>query len=379
MGGVATVTVTSARATTSASAASAVELAAASRRRGVGVGDGGGGLAARVLSARPTPRSSRGVPQCRGARHEESNLEPRQLGAAGADHHREISAQPPCQAAPPHGQPGQATAERAGGRPRRRHRRAQAQHSAATPAQATCASRAGLPRRRERMVHTPSRHAAAPLLPVAPTVRLGSSARLRAKLQESCPLPSASTCELILGGWRGRGGRGGGAGCSGLSRATWTKAPDVRAAPQAGQEAPACRGTAAPLEVSGQLSGGTNPRSSGGSLGPRGGSGRRPSLRASLAVGISGSKALRNRLGGRPHNVKRSARKSLQLPRCRRFRGLNRQSTVSVLQSATVGLRHMCFTVVQFNRWPSAPHTRSHDTHTVHCYLKAVPSISSPP
>ena len=41
------------------------------------------------------------------------------------------------------------------------------------------------------MGHTPSRHAAAPLLPVAPTVRLGSSARLRAKLQESCPLPSA--------------------------------------------------------------------------------------------------------------------------------------------------------------------------------------------
>ena len=94
--------VTAARATTSASAASAVELAAASRRRGVGVGDGGGGLAARVLSARPTPRSSRGVPPCHGARHEESNLEPRQLGAAGADHHRGISAQPPCQAAPPH-------------------------------------------------------------------------------------------------------------------------------------------------------------------------------------------------------------------------------------------------------------------------------------
>ena len=84
-----------------------------SRRRGVGVGDGGGGLAARVFSARPTPRSSRGVTPCRGARHEESNLEPRQLGAAGADHHREISAQPPCQAAPTHGQPGQATAERA--------------------------------------------------------------------------------------------------------------------------------------------------------------------------------------------------------------------------------------------------------------------------
>jgi hypothetical protein len=35
------------------------------------------------------------VRPCHGARHEESNLEPRQLGAAGADHHRGISAQPP--------------------------------------------------------------------------------------------------------------------------------------------------------------------------------------------------------------------------------------------------------------------------------------------
>ena len=33
------------------------------------------------------------------------------------------------------------------------------------------------------MGHTPSRHAAAPLPPVAPTVRLGSSARLRAKVR----------------------------------------------------------------------------------------------------------------------------------------------------------------------------------------------------
>jgi hypothetical protein len=90
---------------------------------GIGVvgGGAGGGVAAPrrrlrrrwrrpggwgALSARPTPRSSRGVPPCRGARHEESNLEPRQLGAAGADHHREISAQPPCQAAPPHGATG---------------------------------------------------------------------------------------------------------------------------------------------------------------------------------------------------------------------------------------------------------------------------------
>jgi len=46
-----------------------------------------------VLSARPTPRSSRGGPPCRGARHEESNLEPRQLGAAGANHHRGIGAE----------------------------------------------------------------------------------------------------------------------------------------------------------------------------------------------------------------------------------------------------------------------------------------------
>jgi len=115
MGGVTTVTVTAARATTSASAASAVELAAASRRRGVGVSDGVGGLAARVgCSARgrhPTAAGASPVPQ--GPTREESNLEPRQLGAAGADHHREICAQPPCQAAPPHGQPGQTTAERA--------------------------------------------------------------------------------------------------------------------------------------------------------------------------------------------------------------------------------------------------------------------------
>ena len=87
------------------------------RRRGVG-GGGVGGLAARGLSARPNPRSRRGVPPAAGTRHEESNLEPRQLGAAGADHHRGRSAQPPCQAAPSHGQPGQATAERAAQRRR---------------------------------------------------------------------------------------------------------------------------------------------------------------------------------------------------------------------------------------------------------------------
>ena len=63
------------------------------------------------------------------------------------------------------------------------------------------------------MGHTPSRHAAAPLLPVAPTVRLGSSARLRAKLQESCPAAAVGRRgELILLALRVGGGRGGGAG-----------------------------------------------------------------------------------------------------------------------------------------------------------------------
>jgi len=66
-----------------------------------------------------------------------------------------------------------------------------AQHSAAAPAQATCASRAGLVRGGGDLDHTPSRHAAAPPLPVAPTARLGPSARRRAKLQESWLLPSA--------------------------------------------------------------------------------------------------------------------------------------------------------------------------------------------
>ena len=66
------------------------------------------------------------------------------------------------------------------------------------------------------MGHTPSRHAAAPLLPVAPTVRLGSSARLRAKLQESCPAAAVGRRgEPILP----TAGPRGGAGCSGLSRA----------------------------------------------------------------------------------------------------------------------------------------------------------------
>ena len=64
------------------------------------------GWAARALSARPNPRST-GHPGC-GARHEESNLEPRQLGAAEADHHRGRNApHSPCER-PRHsnGQPG---------------------------------------------------------------------------------------------------------------------------------------------------------------------------------------------------------------------------------------------------------------------------------
>jgi hypothetical protein len=54
-----------------------------------------------------------------------------------------------------------------------------------------------------------------------PRRRSAPSARRRAKLQESCPLPSASTCELILGGSRGgrrllgavQGNMGEGPGC----------------------------------------------------------------------------------------------------------------------------------------------------------------------
>ena len=90
---------------------------------GVVGGGVGGGVAASAATASAGWRrgdSARGrIPAAGGAdplprpRHEESNLEPRQLGAAGADHHRGRSAQPPCQAAPPHRQTGQATAERA--------------------------------------------------------------------------------------------------------------------------------------------------------------------------------------------------------------------------------------------------------------------------
>ena len=67
------------------------------------------------------------------------------------------------------------------------------------------------------MGHTPSRHAAATLLLVAPTVRLGSSARLRAKLQESCPLPSAVEVSRSCG-LRGRGGPPAALGCAGHLR-----------------------------------------------------------------------------------------------------------------------------------------------------------------
>ena len=79
---------------------------------GGGGGDGGGGWR-RASSARGRIPAAGGASPAAGTRHEESNLEPRQLGAAGADHHRGRSAQPPCQAAPPHRQTGQATAERA--------------------------------------------------------------------------------------------------------------------------------------------------------------------------------------------------------------------------------------------------------------------------
>ena len=79
---------------------------------GGGGGDGGGGWR-RACSARGRIPAAGGASPAAGTRHEESNLEPRQLGAAGADHHRGRSAQPPCQAAPPHRQTGQATAERA--------------------------------------------------------------------------------------------------------------------------------------------------------------------------------------------------------------------------------------------------------------------------
>ena len=90
---------------------------------GVVGGGVGGGVAAsaatasagwrRGASARDRIPAAGGAKPLPRARHEESNLEPRQLGAAGVDHHRGRSAQPPCQAAPSHGQPGQATAERA--------------------------------------------------------------------------------------------------------------------------------------------------------------------------------------------------------------------------------------------------------------------------
>ena len=88
------------------------------RRRGVG-GDGVGGLAARGLSARPNSRRRRrgGPPPAAPTR----GIEPRTPTAGccrGLDHHRGRSAQPLCQAAPSHGQPGQATAERAAHRRR---------------------------------------------------------------------------------------------------------------------------------------------------------------------------------------------------------------------------------------------------------------------
>ena len=57
----------------------------------------------------PTPRGRRRRPPCHGARCEESNLGPRQQGAAGADHHRGITVECPCRAPPHQEQPGQAS------------------------------------------------------------------------------------------------------------------------------------------------------------------------------------------------------------------------------------------------------------------------------
>ena len=78
---------------------------------GVVGGGVGGGVAAsaamasagwrRGASARDRIPAAGGAKPLPRARHEESNLEPRQLGAAGVDHHRGRSAQPPCQAAIP--------------------------------------------------------------------------------------------------------------------------------------------------------------------------------------------------------------------------------------------------------------------------------------
>ena len=56
---------------------------------GVGVGTGVDGLAARAYGVPGRHPVAGGIePPCHGARREESNLGPRQQGAAGADHHR---------------------------------------------------------------------------------------------------------------------------------------------------------------------------------------------------------------------------------------------------------------------------------------------------
>ena len=74
---------------------------------GGGGGDGGGGWR-RACSARGRIPAAGGASPAAGTRHEESNLEPRQLGAAEADHHRGRNApHSPCER-PRHsnGQPG---------------------------------------------------------------------------------------------------------------------------------------------------------------------------------------------------------------------------------------------------------------------------------
>ena len=140
-----------------------------------------------------------------------------------------------------------------------------------------------------------------PPLPVAPTARLGPSARRAAGRApgelRSCPLATVGRPgELIL---RVAGGEGGGGGrwlLSGLPGATERRPrmPERRLEPAREHQLADMprRFRRLPGGVSGQLSGGAILRSSavGALLGPRGASGRMPSLRAARTVGISRSK-----------------------------------------------------------------------------------------
>ena len=79
-----------------------------------------------------------------------------------------------------------------GGRPRRRHRRAQAQHSASAPAQATCRVE---PARRALDPTDPtesSPRSTCRSSPRHPPPAAAPAARRRAELQESCPLASVA-------------------------------------------------------------------------------------------------------------------------------------------------------------------------------------------